>query len=119
MPGLPPDEVARLLEERAAKLRMELRALEAMFAETQAFGLPELFSVESRFRQRLLGAELEFVAKLAQDIRGGAFEGVGVWRRMHELRGEGLTTEEILRDPVGHLGEEARALANVPPATSR
>src|SRR5690242_21727756 len=45
MAGLPPDEVARLLEERAAKLRMELRAMDAMFAETQEFGLPELFSI--------------------------------------------------------------------------
>src|SRR5919205_909308 len=49
MPGLPPDEVARLLEERAAKLRTELRALDAMFAEAQDFGLPELVLVEGRF----------------------------------------------------------------------
>src|SRR3954452_14922975 len=46
MPGLPPDEVARLLEERAGRLRTELRSLDAMFAETAAIGLPELFLVE-------------------------------------------------------------------------
>ena len=119
MPGLPPDEVARLLDERAAKLRMELRALDAMFAETQEFGLPELFSIESRFRRCLLSAELDFVAKLAQDIRTGAFDGISVWRRIHELRAEGVSTEEILRDPVGYLGEEARPLANVPPAADQ
>ena len=119
MPGLPPDEVARLLEERAAKLRMELRAMDAMFAETQEFGLPELFSIESRFRQRLLSAELEFVVKLAQDIRSGAFQGVSLWRRIHELRADGVSTEEILSDPIRHLGEEARPLANVLPAANQ
>src|ERR687886_2911805 len=31
MAGLPPDEVARLLDERALKLRTELRAMDAMF----------------------------------------------------------------------------------------
>src|SRR5690348_12206938 len=81
MPGLPPDEVARLLAERAEKLRMELGALEAMFAVTAERKLPELFTVESRFRQALLGAELGFVEKLVDDIRSGAFSGVAVWRR--------------------------------------
>ena len=119
MPGLPPEEVARLLEERAAKLRMELRALDAMFAETREFGLPELFSIESRFRQCLLVAELEFVTKLAADIRTGAFDGVTVWRRLHQLRTDGVSFEDILRDPVGHLGEEARPLLAMPPATGR
>src|ERR687885_2904424 len=33
MPGLPPAEVARLLTERAEKLRTELRSMDAMFAE--------------------------------------------------------------------------------------
>lgn len=119
MPGLQPDEVARLLDERASKLRTELRAMDAMFAETQEFGLPELFSIESRFRQCLLVAELEFVTKLATDIRTGAFGGVEVWRRLHQLRADGVSFEDILRDPVGHLGEEARPLMNVPPATGR
>src|SRR5690348_11340885 len=34
MPGLPPDEVARLLGERADRLRIELREMDAMFAQT-------------------------------------------------------------------------------------
>ena len=119
MPGLPPDEVARLLEERSSKLRTELRALDAMFAETQEFGLPELFSIESRFRRCLLDAELEFVAKLARDIRTDAFAGVAVWRRLHQLRADGISFEEILRDPVGHLGEEARPLVPDWPAEIR
>src|SRR4051794_1850464 len=115
MPGLPPDEVARLLGERAERLRIELRSLDAMFAETEEMGLPELFVVESRYRRHMLVAELEFVSTLAHDIRASTFAGTKPWRRLHELRAGGVSMEEILRDPVGHLGEEARALAPEPP----
>jgi hypothetical protein len=119
MPGLPPDEVARLLGERAEKLRIELRGLDAMFAETAASGLPELFLVESRYRRCLLTAELDFVTTLARDIRDGSFSGTGPWRRLHELRAEGVSWSEIFADPVAHLGEEARALQLLPPAPGR
>jgi DNA-binding PadR family transcriptional regulator len=115
MPGLPPDEVARLLSERADRLRIELREMDAMFAETAEMGLPELVLVEARYRQRMLTAELDFVASLAQAIRDDSFPGTKAWRRMHELRGEGVSFQEILSDPVGHLGEEARGLAPQPP----
>jgi DNA-binding PadR family transcriptional regulator len=117
MPGLPPDEVARLLAERAERLRIELRSLDAMFAETAEIGLPELFLVESRYRRHMLVAELEFVATLAHDIRTSSFAGTKAWRRMHELRADGVPLEDILRDPVAHLGEEARALATDRPVT--
>jgi DNA-binding PadR family transcriptional regulator len=111
MPGLPPDEVARLLAERADKLRIELREMDAMFAQTAEMGLPELVLVESRYRQHMLTAELEFVASLADAIRSDSFPGTKAWRRLHELRGEGVSFQEILSDPVRHLGEEARGLA--------
>jgi DNA-binding PadR family transcriptional regulator len=116
MPGLPPDEVARLLGERAERLRIELRSLDAMFAETAEIGLPELFLVESRYRRCLLTAELDFVAVLARDIAAGTFGGTAGWRRLHELRAEGVPWEQVLADPVRYLGEEARALA--PPTSS-
>jgi DNA-binding PadR family transcriptional regulator len=119
MPGLPPDEVARLLEERAERLRIELRSLDAMFAETAELGLPELFLVESRYRRHMLTAELDFVSTLAHDIRTSTFAGTKAWRRMHELRAEGTPVEEILSDPVRYLGEEARPLAPDWPATRR
>src|SRR3954470_5473662 len=49
MPGLPPDEVARLLDDRSIKLRSELRTVDAEVAEAEAMGLPALFVVESTF----------------------------------------------------------------------
>ena len=119
MPGLPPAEVARLLAERAEKLRTELRALDAMFAEAAEMKLPELFSVESRFRRSMLSAELEFVASLSADIAAETFEGTALWRRLHELRDEGVPWEQVLADPASYLGEEANALRPQPPSTGR
>jgi DNA-binding PadR family transcriptional regulator len=110
MPLLPPDEVSRLLTDRAERLRAELRGLDASLSVAAEAGLPELFVIESRFRRAMLQAELEFVTALSGDIRSSAFGGTKVWARIHELRHEGVTFEDILRDPVGHLGEEARAL---------
>jgi DNA-binding PadR family transcriptional regulator len=110
MAGLEPDEVVRLLDERAERLKIELRAIDATHATMAEAGLPRLFLVESEYRERMLGAELEYVARLAADIRTNALAGTSVWRRLHELRAGGMTFEEIVRDPVRHLGEEARAL---------
>jgi len=110
MAGLEPDEVARLLGERAERLRMELRGLDATHAVATEGGLPALFLVESEYRRHLLSAELEFISRLAADIRSEALAGTAVWRRVHELRASGISFEEMLKDPVRHLGEEARAL---------
>jgi DNA-binding PadR family transcriptional regulator len=110
MPGLPPDEVARLLSDRAVYLRGDLRALDAMLAEAAAIGVPELFLVESTYRRRMLQAELDFVTELAEAIRSSAFPGTKTWRKLHELRAQGMPFEEIAADPVRHLGEEGRLL---------
>jgi DNA-binding PadR family transcriptional regulator len=111
MPGLPPDDVARLLARRAERLRVELRTLDAAHAESAELKLPELFLVESRFREAMLRAELDYLSGLAAAIQDGSLSGVGVWRRIHELRAEGVTWEEITADPVRYLGEEGRLLA--------
>ena len=110
MPGLPPDEVARLLTERAERLRTELRALDASLAAWAEMGLADIFLVEVHYRRSMLTAELEFVATLANDIRSSSFAGTKTWRLIHELRETGISFEEILSDPVGHLGEEGRYL---------
>ncbi|HVN12393.1 MAG TPA: PadR family transcriptional regulator [Kineosporiaceae bacterium] len=110
MPGLPPDEVARLLEERCLKLRGELRAIDALAAEATEMAIPELFLIEGTYRRRMLESELEFVAALAKGIRTSSFPGTKTWRKLHELRAQGLSFEEITADPVRYLGEEGRLL---------
>jgi DNA-binding PadR family transcriptional regulator len=110
MAMLPPDEVARLLAERAERLRIDLRSMDATLAAVADMGLPDVFTVETSFRRAMMAAELDFVAGLVGDIRLGKLGGTAGWRRMHELRAEGVTFEQVLADPVGHLGEEGRAL---------
>jgi DNA-binding PadR family transcriptional regulator len=108
--ALPPDDVAMLLDKRCIALRMELGALEKAGEMGEEFGLPEIFAIESHYRHAMLQAELDFVRDLVTRIRSGALGGSKLWRRMHELRAEGVSYDEMMADPVGHLGEEARAL---------
>jgi hypothetical protein len=114
MAVLPPDEVARLLSERAERLRIELRSMDATLAAVADMGLPDVFTVESSFRRAMTAAELDFVAGLADQIRLGKLGGTAGWRRMHELRAEGVPFEQVLADPVRYLGEEGRALLPMP-----
>jgi DNA-binding PadR family transcriptional regulator len=110
MAGLPPDDVAMLLDKRAERLRAELRTLDAQHEECAVIGLPELFLVESRYRYAIRRAELDFVTSLTADIRSGALSGAKTWRRLHELRASGIPFAEISADPVRYLGEEGRIL---------
>lgn len=110
MAGLPPDEVARLLTNRAERLRIELRSTDSTLEVARERGLPDLLLIESIYRRRMVSAELDFVSSLARDIRSGAFPGTKAWARIHELLAQGLTFEQILADPVSYLGEEGRAL---------
>ena len=112
MAGLPPDDVIRLLDERAIALRIEVGGLDAADRVTAELGLPEVFTVESGYRRAMLSAELQFVLDLAQRMRSGDLGGITLWRRMHELHADGMTFEEIMTDPVGNLGEEARILSD-------
>ena len=83
MAGLPPGEVERLLNERAERLRMTLRTIDATHAEMAEAGLPRIFLVESEYRERLLKAELDYVTQLAEEIRTETLPGTGVWRELH------------------------------------
>jgi DNA-binding PadR family transcriptional regulator len=107
MPVLPPDEVARLLSERAERINMELRTIDAAHSVAAEAGVPDLFLVETLYRRSTLAAELEFVRTLAEDIRSAALAGTKEWRRIHELKSEGITWEQISRDPAEYLGEGA------------
>jgi DNA-binding PadR family transcriptional regulator len=105
--GLGPDEVARLLEDRLLKLKVEIAGIRSGVEAAEQMGVPELFTVESDFRAAMLEAEQAYVAALAARIRSGALAGTRFWRRLHELREEGVSTEEILADPDRWLGKEA------------
>ena len=108
--GLPPDEAAALLEERTARLDLEARRIRADIDWSREQGLPEVFLVEGVFREAMVRAERDFVSGLAADIRSEALGGTAGWRRIHELRAEGLSMEEILSRAGDLLGPEAAVL---------
>jgi DNA-binding PadR family transcriptional regulator len=115
LPLLAPMEAARLLDDRAERLRIEQRVIDAGRAEAASIELPEIFTIESVYRRTMIAAELEFVTALARDIRSGAFKGTDWWQRIHDLRAEGIGFEQLAEDPVGLLGEEAARWINQPP----
>jgi hypothetical protein len=53
---------------------------------------------------------LDFVSGLAAAIGDSSMTGVKAWKRIHELRAEGVPFEEIFADPVRYIGEEGRIL---------
>lgn len=110
--GIAPDEVARLLTARAGRLRMEIASVEAGLEYTREMGLPEVFVIEEQYRKALMEAELAFVTDLATRIGNGELGGTAWWRRIHELQDQGISFEEITRDPVKHLGEEVAGIAH-------
>jgi hypothetical protein len=103
-----------MLDQRVLALRRELAALDEAGKAGAEMGLPEVFWVEGDFRHAMLTAELRFVSDLVARIRSGEFGGSAAWRKLHELRAAGLSFEQIMADPVGHLGEEARILTDNP-----
>ncbi len=118
MGGLRPGEVARLLEERAGRLTIELRSERTTIDVVREQGVPDIFLVEGLLRIAMLEAELRFVEQLVHDIRSGELPGVTTWARLHDLLADGLAAEEIFADPIRYLGEEGRALADLPTVTA-
>lgn len=84
LPALPPDDVVRLLQERAQHLEAELAQAAATRELVSKHGLPRLVWVEAEFDATLREAELGYVRTLIRDIESGALEGLEWWRAVHE-----------------------------------
>jgi DNA-binding PadR family transcriptional regulator len=81
--GLPPDEVAPLLRERALALDVAIRQVDASVGFADEQGVPEVFTVETQYRKAVLQAELAFVRDLAQRIEDGTLGGLDGWTAFH------------------------------------
>ena len=84
LPLLGPDDVVRLLRLRLTSLDRQVAAIEASLADARAMGLPAIFSLESDYELAIVRAERAFVATLTESIADGSFEGVALWRDLHE-----------------------------------
>jgi DNA-binding PadR family transcriptional regulator len=96
MPGLPPDEVLRLVQTRRTRLETEIVATDAVLHDLARQKFPYLFVIELDYLQEIRRAELAFVDRLVAGIRDGSLEGVDLWRRAHET-GD-LPTEQDWRE---------------------
>ncbi len=83
LPGLPPDEVRDLLQQRLAALEAAIDRAETTIAEHGA-GIPRLFLIESEYYLTLQRAEAEWVRSLLAELADGTFPGLDLWRRFHE-----------------------------------
>jgi len=83
LPALPPDDAVQLLQERAARLEVDLAQAYATREVVGKQGVPRLFWIEAEFRNLQREAELSYVRKLAREISSGALDGVEWWRDVH------------------------------------
>jgi Xaa-Pro aminopeptidase len=83
LPALPPDDVAALLRERAARLEFDLAGSQGSRELIEKKHFPRLLWVEEEFRMVLREAELAYVRKLVREIENGTLEGMEWWRRVH------------------------------------
>lgn len=84
LPGLPPEDVSDLLDERIGLLTAELHAGKAMLELAGKARLPRLFWLEAEYWLMLREAELRYVTDLAHEIRDGTLDGIDLWRTYFE-----------------------------------
>jgi DNA-binding PadR family transcriptional regulator len=97
LPALPPQDVAALLNERAAHLEAELAQAAATRELVQKHGLPRLVWVENEYAAVIREAELGYVRTLIRDIESGALDGIEWWQAIHASDAAGLP-------PLAHSG---------------
>ncbi|MGH7608843.1 MAG: PadR family transcriptional regulator [Candidatus Dormibacteria bacterium] len=91
MPGLPPEEVVRLLRSRRTALEMALAGSRSALELARQQQLPRLFLIEEEYRLSLIATESGFVSQLIGDIESDRLEGLSHWRefiRLSRSRGD-------------------------------
>ncbi|MFD5538696.1 PadR family transcriptional regulator [Streptomyces sp. NPDC127079] len=91
--ALPPDEVARLLEERLKVLDVQAASARGGLEKLRET-LPRLFVIEAEYQVHMVEAEAEWVRGFLAELTEGSFPGVVDWRHFHET---GEIPDEYLR----------------------
>ncbi|HEY4571108.1 MAG TPA: PadR family transcriptional regulator [Kribbella sp.] len=116
LPGLPPDRVVELLEQRLKVVDVEIEETIAAHERMTALEFPRIFWIESEFRLALLQAESAYVHRLVEEIRSDTLGGAKFWRQAWKLYlEEGISPQEQLKDPVKYFGQEFAWVREVPP----
>ncbi|HET9142898.1 PadR family transcriptional regulator [Actinophytocola sp.] len=106
LPGLPPDEVLRLLTTRRSRLESELIGTQAILDRMTDQGM-YLLAIELDYVQELRKAELGFVERVIKWIQNGTLGGITFWRQAYE-GGEMPSAEDWQRAAEGTLPPDAR-----------
>jgi DNA-binding PadR family transcriptional regulator len=116
LPGLPPDRVVELLEQRLKAVDAEISEITAVHDHMASMEFPRIFWVESEFRLALLKAESSYVHQLAEEIRTDRLDGSAFWRQAWKhYQEEGIHPADQLKDPVKYFGTDFAWLRAVPP----
>jgi DNA-binding PadR family transcriptional regulator len=116
LPGLPPDRVVELLEQRVKAIDAEIEQVTATHEQMASTEFPRIFWVESEFRLALLEAESAYLHRLVEDIRTETLDGSAFWRKAWKLFAEeGISPAEQLKDPVKYFGTDFAWLRAIPP----
>ncbi|MPZ53810.1 MAG: PadR family transcriptional regulator [Acidimicrobiia bacterium] len=92
---LPPEDVIELLEKRLATQSANYAKDTALIQQVIDLGMPRLFAVEHEYEMALVKAEIDYVTTLLDDLKNDTISGMRFWRRMADLRAEGMPPEEI------------------------
>ena len=88
LPVLSPEDAAQLLDQRCERLESELvqsRALRGLVTERK---IPRLFWIEAEYRWHLKEAELDWVRRLAAEIKQRTLGGMALWPDWHKVGGD-------------------------------
>ena len=94
MAVLPPEEVVELLDRRGGALAARIATARRAIEEQTSSGLPRLFVVEAQYELAMLEAEAAWAGALRDEIRGGGFPEIEMWRDFHR---RGLSTAQMVR----------------------
>jgi len=111
MPALPPELIGDLFASRLEALDAETGEYERFRAEAPDF--PRIFTIESEYRAALRAAETRFVRGLLADITDGSFDGLALWRRLHELKASDRT-RPVMAELLAEFGDRLPPEPEVP-----
>lgn len=94
MVALHPDDVRRLIAERADLLVIEVASMEEALETARRTGaggapVPRVFLLEDEYQLRMRQAELEWTRELGSDLDAGSLGGLEWWREHHRRPADG------------------------------
>jgi len=111
LPGLAPERVLALLDERTRRLKAAISGYDHELEESGSV-VPELFSIEQRYLAAVTRAELEFTQQLATSIRDEKLPGMAIWHAFYDTAGsDGRPNSAAIADVLAKAGVDEAAIA--------